>query len=277
MPLLLGVLDGHGTSGQRVSDLVKGAFPRYLLAARGDSGATPWEEAIKQAAERTNKDVKSMCGDVSASGTTMVVAMVFQSGEVLMINVGDSRAVAAELCGDARAFKRLTRDHKPEEASENARILGAGGKVHPLMYRGMEIGPNRVWLASDDAPGLCMTRSFGDTTAARVGVIAEPELSRYQVDLEANDAVMLCMCTDGVFEFLEDDQVTSRVAKAERGHDFTDVVDELLEESRELWIENEEDCIDDCTAVLAIFSRAKAGEKVAEAAAEINGAVANVH
>lgn len=38
------------------------------------------------------------------------------------------------------------------------------------------IGPLRVWLKYDDVPGLAMTRSLGDSVAAKAGVIAEPEI-----------------------------------------------------------------------------------------------------
>ena len=36
------------------------------------------------------------------------------------------------------------------------------------------IGPSRVWLMEHNIPGLAMSRSFGDKTAAQVGVISEP-------------------------------------------------------------------------------------------------------
>lgn len=32
----------------------------------------------------------------------------------------------------------------------------------------------RVWLKNEDAPGLAMTRCFGDQLAAKVGVISIP-------------------------------------------------------------------------------------------------------
>lgn len=47
------------------------------------------------------------------------------------------------------------------------------------------MGPPRVWLRNDDAPGLCMTRAFGDQLAATVGVICEPEFQT--VSLKSND------------------------------------------------------------------------------------------
>jgi serine/threonine protein phosphatase PrpC len=47
-----------------------------------------------------------------------------------------------------------------------------------------------------------MTRSFGDGTAARVGVIAEPEMS--EVSLTKEDKVII-LASDGVWEFLPND------------------------------------------------------------------------
>ena len=38
------------------------------------------------------------------------------------------------------------------------------------------MGPLRVWLKSEDTPGLAMTRSFGDSMAAQVGVHSQPEI-----------------------------------------------------------------------------------------------------
>ena len=36
------------------------------------------------------------------------------------------------------------------------------------------MGPERVWLKDIDVPGLAMSRSFGDTIAASVGVTHIP-------------------------------------------------------------------------------------------------------
>jgi len=43
-----------------------------------------------------------------------------------------------------------------------------------LEANGDPIGPHRVWLKNENAPGLAMSRSLGDQVAARVGVIPEP-------------------------------------------------------------------------------------------------------
>jgi len=65
---------------------------------------------------------------------------------------------------------------------------------------GNKIGPERVWLKTEDIPGLAMSRSFGDAVACRVGVNAIPEIS--ELRLTPNDKVII-LASDGVWEFLE--------------------------------------------------------------------------
>ena len=43
------------------------------------------------------------------------------------------------------------------------------------------MGPKRIWLPDQNIPGLSMTRSFGDSLAATIGLTAEPDLVQYQV------------------------------------------------------------------------------------------------
>ena len=67
----------------------------------------------------------------------------------------------------------LNRDHKPELKDEAERILKMGGRIDSFRdyYNGGEpVGPQRVWLAHEEIPGLAMSRSFGDRIAHSVGV-----------------------------------------------------------------------------------------------------------
>jgi serine/threonine protein phosphatase PrpC len=66
----------------------------------------------------------------------------------------------------------------------------------------------RVWLKHEDTPGLAMSRSFGDSTACRVGVNAIPEIKMF--DLELNDKIIV-LASDGVWEFLDNQQVANIV------------------------------------------------------------------
>ena len=80
-------------------------------------------------------------------------------------------------------------------------ILGANGRIDSYRNQlGNQIGPMRVWLKNEDIPGLAMSRSFGDSLAARVGVNAVPEIREFVLTPE--DKVMI-LASDGVWDFLE--------------------------------------------------------------------------
>jgi serine/threonine protein phosphatase PrpC len=66
----------------------------------------------------------------------------------------------------------------------------------------------RVWLKNENLPGLAMSRSFGDSTACKVGVNAIPEIKVF--DLTPEDRVLV-IASDGVWEFLENQQVANIV------------------------------------------------------------------
>ncbi len=51
-------------------------------------------------------------------------------------------------------------------------------------------GPPRVWDRLANHPGLCMTRSLGDTLGKRLGVTATPETLRYE--LTPDDRCVAC-------------------------------------------------------------------------------------
>lgn len=65
-----------------------------------------------------------------------------------------------------------------------------------------------MWLKNEDIPGLAMTRSFGDATAARVGVNAIPEIKEFEL---GKDDKVIVLASDGVWEFLENQDVAKIV------------------------------------------------------------------
>ena len=66
------------------------------------------------------------------------------------------------------------------------------GRLGSYCFNGQNVGPKRVWLASQNIPGLSMTRSFGDSVAASVGVIAEPEVR--EITLTPEDKYLVRVC-----------------------------------------------------------------------------------
>mmetsp|Transcript_26861 Transcript_26861/g.23718 ORF Transcript_26861/g.23718 Transcript_26861/m.23718 type:complete len:82 (+) Transcript_26861:176-421(+) len=73
-------------------------------------------------------------------------------------------------------------DHKPDLPLEEERIIRCGGRVEPYIDQaGRMKGPPRVWHKNHDMPGLAMSRSMGDSSAAQVGVLSIPEIKEIEV------------------------------------------------------------------------------------------------
>ena len=80
------------------------------------------------------------------------------------------------IVGKNGRVRQLSRDHKPCDPAEGARILERGGRIEAFKdnLTGEDLGPKRVWLPKEDVPGLAMSRSIGDYVAQSVGVIPNP-------------------------------------------------------------------------------------------------------
>jgi serine/threonine protein phosphatase PrpC len=112
----------------------------------------------------------------------------------------------------------------------------------------MDAGPNRVWLAELDEPGLAMARSIGDEVSQTVGVISVPEIQTHQFSEKDLFAIF---ASDGVWEFLSNEEVIQMLYK--NIHDPALAVNQLVAESVRRWQEDSEQVIDDITVVLVMF------------------------
>jgi len=112
--------------------------------------------------------------DIRFSGSTCVSILTLGQ-KLFCINVGDSRGIVCKIENDKVKAQAISRDQKPCQPDEAARIHQCGGRIDSFRDQDKNpIGPLRVWLATEDIPGLAMTRSFGDEVAGRVGVTCEP-------------------------------------------------------------------------------------------------------
>lgn len=66
---------------------------------------------------------------------------------------------------------------------------------------GAGIGPLRVYKKEHNSPGLCMTRTIGDTAARGIGVISEPTMHHYTYNPEVDE--VLIIGSDGVWDALD--------------------------------------------------------------------------
>ena len=218
---LFGVLDGHGPHGHFVSQFCKEHFIKYMT----NYAESCMQKKIKTPEEiynelKNNKyayiidifnkaDVemsKQNQFDYNFSGTTCNI--VFQFNKYLVsCSVGDSRGILIEDRGDSKnlGIVELSHDHKPDLPGEIERIQLNGGVVDKITDPfGEKVGPPRVWKAEANYPGLAMSRSLGDFQAKQCGVIATPEIIEYKL---TRNSKYLIVCSDGVWEFIENEQV----------------------------------------------------------------------
>ncbi|XP_075518224.1 putative protein phosphatase 2C 72 [Primulina tabacum] len=230
-----GVFDGHGKNGHMVSKLVRNRLPSLLLNQRNaiaKIASSPtniaqndlktktydkseptknffkWKEACLSAFKAMDKEIKILDSlDCSCSGTTAVVA-VQQGEDIIIVNLGDSRAVLGTKTVEGVVAIQLTTDFKPGLPSEAERIRKCNGRVLALKE---EPHIQRVWLPHDDSPGLAMSRAFGDFVLKYHGIIAIPDISYHH--LSSNDQ-FLVLVSDGVWDVLSNDDVIAIVSAA---------------------------------------------------------------
>jgi serine/threonine protein phosphatase PrpC len=68
--------------------------------------------------------------DVQYSGTTCVICFLSQN-MLVCANAGDSRAILCSFIANNWQCTVLSRDHKPDEADEAARIRKCNGRIEP--------------------------------------------------------------------------------------------------------------------------------------------------
>lgn len=120
---------------------------------------------------------------------------------LVVAHVGDTRAI---LCDTATgAAVPVTSDHHPTSPPESRRLRRYAPTAS--LVTGDSFGEHRIW-------GLANSRSFGDISAKRVGVSAEPEVTR--VDIAPAQFSFLVLCSDGVSGTLSDQEIVDVVKEA---------------------------------------------------------------
>ena len=166
--------------------------------------------------------------------------------------------------GGAWRATDLSHDQVPENKDEKRRITARGGRVERMydwesMSDGTKYkdwyGPYRVWSNRYDfrLPGVAMARSIGDQIAAEVGVTCEPDVEFYDLDVArpgAEDKVLI-VASDGVWEFITSKEAVELVAAVKAGGgNPQQAAEALADEAKKRWTQ-EEDVVDDITAIVA--------------------------
>ncbi|XP_010537844.1 PREDICTED: probable protein phosphatase 2C 6 [Tarenaya hassleriana] len=169
----------------------------------------PLKHALLKACQQMDKELKMHPAiDCFCSGST-AVTLIKQGKDLVVGNVGDSRAVLATRDQDNSLIAvQLTVDLKPDLPNEAARIQKCKGRVFALQD---EPEVARVWLPNSDSPGLAMARAFGDFCLKDYGLISVPDV--YYRCLGERDQFVI-LATDGVWDVLSNKEAVDIVASA---------------------------------------------------------------
>ena len=249
--LLLGVFDGHGPFGHCVSNYIHALLPK-LISQNEQLPVAPMS-VFPLGFEKCQKSLEMHCEhpqanfDCVISGSTATMVLI-RGDRIYSAHVGDSRAVVSRLLPNGkREALVLTPDHKPYLPEEKIRIEACGGEVKKLEN---DI-PHRVFLRDKDYPGLAMSRSIGDLLCREIGVISTPTVTEH---ILAEEDEFVLICSDGVWEFIENDEAVEFVG--EFGREKAGLAaEELAKKAWKKWLEMEGDVVDDITVMVAYVTR----------------------
>lgn len=209
----LAVFDGHG--GSEVSSILRDklyisyrkALPKYHWEERDDfdtpnrslPSISSHVAALRGGLESIEEDVLRQDHLVYQGSTA--VAVVLHMGEdgrqtVISANVGDSRAIMSR----KGVAIELTRDHKPNDEREKARIRAQGEEVQWDSY-------GEVYRVRD----LSLSRAIGDRFA-KPAVSSEAEIKRFPV--EEDDDEFIVLASDGLWDVMTSQEVVDFVKQS---------------------------------------------------------------
>ncbi|KAI4338304.1 hypothetical protein L6164_016646 [Bauhinia variegata] len=224
--IFCGIFDGHGPWGHYVAKRVRKSVPAFLLCKWQDSVAEAsldltfkletdrnlhkfhiWKQSYMKACAAIDQDLKQQKEiDSFRSGTT-ALTIIKQGEDLIIANLGDSRAVLATTSEDGTLISlQLTTDMKPNLPEEAARIEQSRGRVFCLED---EPGVYRVWMPNGKTPGLALSRAFGDYCVKDFGVISVPDVT--QRKLISKDQFVI-LATDGVWDVISNQEAVEIVS-----------------------------------------------------------------
>jgi len=282
---LFGVFDGHGDGGQvsrfiadNLLSTLQKEWTQYKNEEEKDEEGTGEEEEDEDEEKELSmtKDeavlVNTSCeldemlykkNNHIEGGSTGVFA-ILKKHELIVANIGDSRAIMVSFVGDLEDESQsptntnnsgdesnehtnvkakanpikvipLTEDHKPNLPSEQDRIEHAGMKV--VSEKSDDTTFHKVQLASNPNTKIAISRAFGDfefksntdLAIEEQALICVPEITTYKRN--KGDKFLILAC-DGIWDVMSNEEVGNFVYKkwVEGERVLAKVGDELLNE-----------------------------------------------
>lgn len=239
--------DGHGEKGEIISDRIAKTLPFFLsqrLAHRGPEEALPI--AFWDAAEDLEE---SFIEEQQYSGTTAAVCCLHaESHECWFAHCGDSRIALGDIASGRLLF--TTSDHKPHDPEELKRLVEAGAEVQQKRHSNNEV-VSRIFVPGTGAPGLAMSRTFGNACLQPYGMTPEPQVTNVSNLWKACKAPTVILASDGLWNATsEEDAIQELTQRFRSGLDLAGCMAPMVRNAQEVWLETMEDYCDDVTVVL---------------------------
>ncbi|GAB9471931.1 hypothetical protein Gpo141_00009127 [Globisporangium polare] len=136
-------------------------------------------------------------------GSTAVGVLLYED-VIYTVNIGDCRAV---MCRSGDAVE-LTRDHKPNDPSEQSRIESLGGTVKWHGYVDAQGEPIEPYGAYRINGNLAVARAIGDRDL-RPFVSGEPEVKAFKRDEHRDEFIVIA--SDGLWDVFTSEEVVTFV------------------------------------------------------------------
>uniref|UniRef100_A0A7S2UPT7 PPM-type phosphatase domain-containing protein n=1 Tax=Attheya septentrionalis TaxID=420275 RepID=A0A7S2UPT7_9STRA len=231
---LMGVFDGHGTRGHKMSDHASKVLPVTMASILSKLVASPQEqeqvgeELMKKMLDHVFLEVDKSMPPIMDSGST--ASIVLRLGRKLYFcNAGDSSTYLFAYHKATEQFTWMyeTREDKPDLPEERQRIEAAGGMVLIPSPEALALGDSsRITKNTGDlyAVALAMSRSLGDAELKGIGLVANPIVDMIDIDdifkamedetTQGDTELFVISATDGLLDEVEIDEIASHVAKS---------------------------------------------------------------
>ena len=167
---------------------------KYDLSNVGQLPISAVAAALKDSFDQVDREILHN-DEYEYQGSTAVATLLHEANDgtrtLLSANIGDSRGI---LSRNGRAID-LTRDHKPNDDKEKARILAMGEKIEWDHYCKVHRVRN-----------LSLSRALGDRFA-KPAVSGEVEIKRFPIYDDKDEFILLA--SDGLWDVMSSQEVVS--------------------------------------------------------------------
>lgn len=175
-----------------------GSSIMYDMSRLGQLPISAVAAALKDSFDQADKEILQN-DELEYQGSTAIAILLHEGKNgvrtLLSANIGDSRAI---LSRNGKAID-LSRDHKPNDDKEKARILAMGEKIEWDHYCKVHRVRN-----------LSLSRAMGDRFA-KPAVSGEVEIQRFPVYDDKDEFILLA--SDGLWDVMTSQEVVSYVNK----------------------------------------------------------------